>query len=102
MSKKISKMGEILLKRPGPSTKSFSETFKQYEPIPCFEKLVFLDEKKEKEWNELPQDIKDFTLNNLMAVTSHREAKLAIDTLCHVINTLCGRLKKLEEKINET
>lgn len=92
----ISKMGEILLKRQEPQ--STLEVFRRQTPITSFEKLVFMDEEKEKEWNQLPDSEKSFVMEHLKEVTSRMESKVSIELLCHVINELLERVKKLEEK----
>lgn len=58
--------------------------------------MVFMDERKKKEWEELPDNEKSFVMKHLSETCSRMEAKRAIDMLCHVINDLISRIQKLE------
>lgn len=100
MSKsKIDKMGEILLKRPHQqSPNSIFGGFREQLPISNYEKIVFMDKEKEKEWEELDQSQKDFIMGNLRETAMLMESKMAIEMLCHVINDMNERIKKLEDQ----
>jgi len=66
-------------------------------PVETYDKLIFLDKDKEKEWEEMDEATKTSCLNHLKETCSQMENKLAIELLCHVINDLSKRLKKLEK-----
>jgi len=90
-------LGQILLKPVIPQ-KDFP-SFNAYgsAPIEEYDKLIFLNEEKEKEWEELDDSTKKFCLDHLKETCSKMQNKLAIELLCHVINDLSERIKKLEE-----
>lgn len=98
---KITKMGEVLLKRPKQQTPhSIFSGFREQLPIPNYEKLVFMDKEKEKEWEQLDESHKSFIMKNLRETAMLMESKIAIEMLCHIINELNERIKKLEA-VNE-
>jgi len=90
-------MGKILLKRPS-QPHSIFEGFQKLTPIPEYEKLIFMNKEKEKEWEDLQEKEKTFVMNNLRQTASLMESKVAIEMLCHVINELHQRIKKLEDE----
>ncbi len=90
----MKKFAEILLKRPIPDPIEF----KKYANAPVYDSLIFFDEQKKKEWEDMPEGQKSFVMNNLNECCSKMENKLAIEMLCHVINDLSERIKKLEKQ----
>ncbi len=65
----------------------------------AYESVVFINSEKEKEWEDLPEDIKTHIIKNLQDTCSRLENRLAIETLCHVVNGLVERIEKLESYI---
>lgn len=81
--------------------KPFSDVFARMEPVPNpdgYEKIIFRDSQKEKEWNELDPAVKEHILSNLRDHARSLHLPQAIDMLCHIINDLSARIKKLEDK----
>lgn len=100
MSKKADDWAHKLMTKRPDKSHSVLEGFNKMFPIPEYEKLVFMSDEKEREWNELPQDQKDFVMNNLRQHAVTMQNNVAIDMLCNVINELHARIKKLEDKQN--
>jgi len=95
--KSLERLGKILLK-PAILQKEFP-SFNAYgsAPIEEYDKLMFFDKEKEKEWENLDDSTKKFCLDHLKETCSKMQNKLAIELLCHVINDMSERIKKLEE-----
>lgn len=58
--------------------------------------IYFMDESKQKEWDELSDSNKSFIMKYLHEVTSKMSHDIALETLCHIINDMNTRLEKLE------
>lgn len=82
-------MEEVLLKRPEPD-KIFGSA-----PI------VFMNKEKEKEWENLPDNIKVSVLSNLEGFAQQMTHGASIQMLCHVINDLSKKISELEKALNE-
>lgn len=93
---KYEELGKILL---ADNTIKKSMKFGQIKPsCPAFEsRMVFVDEKKKKEWDELDSSVKKSVVAHLRETTKCMEQSLAIDFLCLVIQDLIKRIEKLEE-----
>lgn len=100
MSKKADDWAHKLMTKRPDNSNSVLEGFNKMFPIPEYEKLVFMSDEKEKQWNELPQDQKDFVMNNLRQHAASMQHGVAIDMLCNAINELNARIKKLEDNHN--
>jgi hypothetical protein len=83
--------------------------FSRFEPLsmesapvrftePCYERMVFLDEEKRKEWEEMPESEKAWLMDNLKSTAQKMENKIAIEMLCNVVADLYNRVKELENK----
>ena len=73
-------------------------TFRKYESKDSYDAIVFTDEAKEKEWEELDPAVKREVMFNLKATTDEMEIRMALDVICHVINDLARKIEKLEKK----
>lgn len=73
-------------------------TFRKYENTTTNNCIVFTDEAKEKEWEELDPAVKKHVMFNLKATTDEMEIRMALDVICHVINDLARKIEKLEKK----
>ena len=60
--------------------------------------MIFTSPDKEREWQELPQNVKDYAKDHLSQFASKMENRLAIEMLCHVINELDKRIQVLEKR----
>ena len=89
----MKKLSEKLLKRPIPDP--------LYASAPVYDNFIFLDEEKKKEWDEMPESQKSFVMNHLHECCSQMQSNMAIEMLCHVINDLMERIKKLEINLSE-
>jgi len=65
------------------------------------EKMIFCSEEKEKEWADLDPVLKSSIMSNLRYFADRSENKASIEMLCHVVQELLERVKKIEE-INKT
>lgn len=73
--------------------------FRKYGSAPV-DSLVFMDEEKKKEWDNLDSSLKDFILNHLSSVADKMSDRVAIEMLCHVVDDLLKRIKELENARN--
>jgi hypothetical protein len=92
---KIKELGKILLQEP-PIEKSmrFGKTMPT---CPAYDgKLIFMSEEREKEWEELDDQVKANVMKLLHRTTEQMETKIAIELLCHCINDLAKRVNELE------
>lgn len=60
--------------------------------------IVFVDEKKQKEWDSLDENTKKFVKSNIHAAMKELTQKLQIEMLCHLYNDLSKRIDDLEKK----
>ena len=60
--------------------------------------IIFIDEQKKKEWDELPRETKIFIKDHLFQCVRDMGTTLSIEMLVHVINDLSERISKLEEQ----
>jgi len=67
---------------------------------PRYEALIFTDESKRKEWEELDPAVKNYVLYNLQQSCSKMENELSIQLLANVLQDLILRIEKLE-KVNQ-
>ena len=58
-------------------------------------KMLFLDEDKQKEWDDMEPSLKRAVMSNLQGYTSKMSTNIAIETLAHAINELSIRIDKL-------
>jgi len=95
----LSEMGKVLLNSISSSWCKESPKFipNKFGSAPVQDKLIFMNEEKEKEWEELDPSIKKTCLAHLKETCSMMEHKAAIQLLCHVINEMGERIKRLEE-----
>jgi len=63
------------------------------------EKMIFLSEEKQQEWDAFDPSIKEAIRKNIHGYCSKLENKLSIEVLCHVINEMAQRIEVLEKKI---
>ena len=77
-----------------------SDVFKKFgsAPFDGYSKLLFMDKKKEREWEEMSEPLKKETMHLLKETCSKMENNVAIELLCHVINDLGKRISELENK----
>jgi len=61
-------------------------------------RMILINEEKQKEWDELDQNVKKRITSNLRQSCDMMENKLAIELLCNVINDLNERVRKLEDR----
>lgn len=61
-----------------------------------YEKMIFMSEEKQKQWDNLPRTQKDYFEKNLLQKCKSMEHNLAIEMLANVINELGIRIAKLE------
>lgn len=61
-----------------------------------YSKMIFTDKKTEKEWEEMPENIKMLIYNNLAETAKKMKHELSIQMLCHVVSDLLKRIQKLE------
>lgn len=97
MSKsKLEKLGSVLKKHVKPDPKFGSApVFENYD------RIIFMDKDKEKEWEDLNPSVKKSYISNLKETCDKMENKVAIEFLCHVINDLSKRIDRLEIGIKE-
>jgi len=88
---------ENILMNPIPKTSESKKGFGKFGNAPIYESLIFLDNEKKKDWDEMPKANKSFIVNNLRSFCDEIESKLAIEILCNVINDLISRVKNLED-----
>ena len=65
------------------------------EKLGALGKMLFLDEDKQKEWDDMEPSIKRAVLSNLQGYTSKMTTNIAIETLAHAINELSLRIDAL-------
>lgn len=99
----LNKMGKILLNEIPKDFRLKSSRFNNYtgaqnisEPI-GYEKIIFMDKDKEKEWEDMDPSVKKHVLAHLESTCSMMENKISIQLLCHVINDLEKRIQELEK-----
>jgi len=93
----LENLGKILLKDMSHEMNPSKKMKSLYGSAPItYDKLIFFDKEKEKEWHELDPSSKAICLSNLKEACSKMENKIAIELLCHVINDLIKRMEKLE------
>lgn len=64
--------------------------------------IIFMDEQKRKEWEDLSLPIKSNIMSRLHSMANQMETKLSIDMLCNIIVDMDKRIRDLEEKICST
>jgi hypothetical protein len=60
--------------------------------------IIFTDEKKRKEWEDLSPGIKKSVMSRLHSMADQMETKLSIEMLCNIIVDMDKRIRDLEEK----
>jgi len=60
--------------------------------------IVFLDEEKRKEWEEMDPEVKKTIMSMLHGATKKLTTDLSIELLCNVIIDMNERIEKLENK----
>lgn len=60
---------------------------------------VFVDERIQNDWNQLPECHKKYIRRHLDRVCRELESSNAIDTIALTLIDVCNRLDKLEKKI---
>jgi len=58
--------------------------------------IIFIDEQKKEEWDNMEPQIKKHIENNMHAYMSQLSLEKSIETLFHVFNDMNERLKRLE------
>lgn len=58
--------------------------------------LIFMDEIKRKEWEELPETVRKNVYSMLHSCTKKMEIKICIEMLCNVIIDMDKRIQELE------
>jgi len=76
-------------------------TFRRYEKLSDANAIVFTDEAKEKEWDDLDPKIKKQVMFHLKETTEEMEIRMALDVICHVINDLAKKIENLEKNKGE-
>lgn len=66
-----------------------------------YEKMVFLNPEKEKEWSNLPPSVKRAILENVYDTVDRKTSEITIEMLCEVINELSERVSNLEKKFSK-
>lgn len=61
-------------------------------------KMLFLDEDKQKEWDDMEPGLKLAVMSNLHGYTTKMSTNLAIETLALAINDLAMRIDALEKE----
>lgn len=69
---------------------------------PVYDKFIFMDTEKEREWESLDETTKKYVMQHLKQTTSKMESKMAIETLCLAMNDMFHRLCELERKVKES
>jgi hypothetical protein len=99
----INEMGRTLLKGINEGFKLKSPKFNEnkYASAPIgYDKMIFMDKDKEKEWETMDASVKKHVLANLESTCSMMENKISIQLLCHVINDLGKKIEELQQKLN--
>lgn len=91
---------EQLLEKPVVKNK-FSKC-EAYGSAPIYDKFVFFDEEKRKEWEDCDESVKKHVMAHLHQYTKQMENNLSIEMLSNIIMDLLKRIEALEEKKNET
>ncbi len=65
---------------------------------PRYERMIFLDEAKRKEWEDLDPSVRRGVFNHLHSTANEMEMRTCIDLLCNVIIDLEKRVEELENK----
>jgi hypothetical protein len=60
--------------------------------------LLYMNQEKEKEWDELDETVKSAVLLNVKEAVKKTEIGISIDILAHCINELNERICTLEKK----
>ncbi len=76
-------------------SKKLLENIRESHPL---EKMIFVSEEKEKEWADLEPGLKSSIMSNLRYFADRSENRISIEMLCHVVQELLERVKKIEEK----
>lgn len=61
------------------------------------DKMIFISEKSEKEWEQLDPIVKKNVEHLLKETCNEMSTKVSIEMLCNIINDMNERIKKLEK-----
>jgi hypothetical protein len=75
-----------------------TEMFNRFGSDPVRGKMILMNTDAEKEWQELTSSQREFIMSHLASIADKMETKIAIETLCNVINELTKRIEFLENK----
>ncbi len=74
-----------------------SEKDKITAPIERYGHMVFMSDEQKTEWENLSNSVRKGVLDHLEHTTEQLELRMAIRLICHAINELGERVKRLED-----
>lgn len=60
--------------------------------------IIFIDEEKQKEWDEMPESVKNAARSHLFNTMKSLTQDAQIELLCHLYNDLSKRLENVEKR----
>lgn len=82
------------------SDKFGSAPIDPYNHVERLGELIFMNEDKRNEWENLAPEVKKSCLSNLNYFAKKMENTIAIEMLCNVIGDMDMRIKALEDRLN--